>query len=240
MAKVLVLFYSAFGYVAIVARAIAEGARSAGAVADIRRVPEIVPVATPRGVYFDPVHDFPIAVVEDLEHYDAIIVGSPTRFGRLSSQMAGFLDQAGELASRGILNGKIGGAFASPTGRSGGQDAAALSIINNLLHFGMVVVGPPYTPIALTDETGERHPSALDLEGARHQGKLIAEVAEKIWGRGRSDAAAVVPSTASTPAVHDAEILATARPGAPSALPLPTAAAAPSRGSPDELSPLTG
>jgi NAD(P)H dehydrogenase (quinone) len=94
------------------------------------------------------------------------------------------------LASRGILNGKIGGAFASPTSPNGGQETASMSIIANLLHFGMIVVGPPYSPTGFIDKTGQRHPSAIDLEGARQQGRLIAQAAEKLSGRGDSGGAA--------------------------------------------------
>ncbi len=195
VSKVLVLYYSAFGYVAIVAHAIADGARSTGAVVDIKRVPDTASTATPQGVHFNPVHDDPIAAIDDLTNYDAIIVGSPTRFGRLSSPVAGFLEQAGELASRGVLNGKIGGAFTSPTSRGGGQETTSMSIITNLLHFGMIVVGPPYIPTGLADETGQRHPSAFDLEAARQQGRQIAQAAEKLSeGRGESGGAAT-PST---------------------------------------------
>jgi NAD(P)H dehydrogenase (quinone) len=189
VSKVLVLYYSEFGYVAVVAHAIADGARSTGAVVDIKRVPEVAPTATPHGANFNPVHDDPVAVIEDLANYHAIIVGSPTRFGRLSSPVARFLEQASELASGGILNGKVGGAFVSPTSRTGGQEAAWMSIINNLLQFGMIVAGPPYNPTTFADETGERHPSALDLEGARQQGELIAQTAERLSGRGESAAA---------------------------------------------------
>jgi NAD(P)H dehydrogenase (quinone) len=198
MSKVLVLYYSAFGYVAVVANAIAEGARSTGAVADIKRVPETAPAATAQGVHFNSVQDVPLAVIEDLANYDAIIVGSPTRFGRLSSPIAGFLEQAGELLSRGILNGKVGGAFTSPTSPNGGQEAASMSIITNLLHFGMIVVGPPYSATTIADATGQRHPSALDLEVARQQGRLIAQTAEKLWGRGDSSAANLKPSAVRT------------------------------------------
>jgi NAD(P)H dehydrogenase (quinone) len=196
VSKVLVLYYSAFGYVAIVAHAIADGARSAGAVADIKRVPEIPPTGTSPAAYFTPVHDDPVAVIEDLKDYDAIIVGSPTRFGRLSSPVAAFLEQASELASRGILNGKVGGAFASPTNRNGGQEATSMSIIANLLHFGMIVAGPPYCASTLADETGQRHPSTLDLEAARQQGRLIAQTADKLSGRGEPGAADLKPSAA--------------------------------------------
>jgi NAD(P)H dehydrogenase (quinone) len=189
MSKVLVLYYSEFGYVTVVAHAIAEGAGSAGALVDIKRVPETEPKAY-QSAHFNPVHDDPVAAIDDLAHYDAIIVGSPTRFGRLSAPVAGFLEQASELAGRGILNGKVGGAFVSPTSRNGGQEAAWMSIINNLLQFGMIVAGPPYHPTTLTDEAGERHPSATDLEGARQQGRLIAQTAQRLsGGRGESGAA---------------------------------------------------
>jgi len=200
MPKVLVLYYSAFGYVAIVANAIAEGAREAGALADIKRVPESAPDATAKGAHFSSVQDVPLAAIEDLANYDAIIVGSPTRFGRLASPVAGFLERAGELASRGMLKGKVGGAFASPTSQNGGQEAASMSIIINLLHFGMIVVGPPYCATTMADATGQRHPSALDLEGARQQGRLIAQTAEKLSGRGteKSPGAAVLKPKART------------------------------------------
>jgi NAD(P)H dehydrogenase (quinone) len=196
MSRVLVVYYSKFGYVTVVAHAIADGARSTGAVVDIKRVPEIAPDEAARGAHFNPVHDDPVAVIENLFEYDAIIVGSPTRFGRLSSQVAAFLEQGAELASQGGLKGKVGGAFVSPTSRNGGQEAAWMSIINNLLQFGMIVAGPPYNPTTLTDVTGERHPSALDLEGAWLQGKLIAQTAERLSGRIASDPSPLDPTTA--------------------------------------------
>lgn len=196
MSKVLVVYYSEFGYVAIVAHAIAEGARSAGAVVDIRRVPETVAASASHGAYFNPVHDDPFAAIEDLPNYDAIIVGSPTRFGRLSSPVAGFLEQVSELASLDILRGKIGGAFASPTSASGGHESTSMSIITNLLHFGMIVVGPPYCATAFSDEAGQRHPNALDLERAHEQGRLIAQTAEKISDRGASGLADLEPRAA--------------------------------------------
>jgi NAD(P)H dehydrogenase (quinone) len=197
VAKVLIIYYSAFGYVAIVAHAIADGARSAGATVDVKRVPEIAPSAIPPGAHFNPVHDDPIAVIDDLPKYDALIVGSPTRFGRLSSPVAAFLDQASELASKGILNGKVGGAFVSPTSRSGGQEATSMSIITNLLHLGMIAVGPPFSATALTDSTGQRHPSTFDLEGARQQGRLIAQTAQMLSSSEESGAADLELSAAS-------------------------------------------
>jgi NAD(P)H dehydrogenase (quinone) len=190
MSKVLVLYYSAFGYVAVVARSIADGARSAGASVDIKRVADkAARTATDRGTLFNAGKDVPVAVVEDLANYDAIIVGSPTRFGRLSSPIAAFLEQAGELANRGVLHGKVGGAFASPTSQNGGQEAASLSIITNLLYFGMVVVGPPYSATTVADSTGQRHPSPLDLEGARRLGRQIALTADKLSDRDEPGAA---------------------------------------------------
>ena len=198
MSKVLVLYYSALGYVAIVANAIAEGARSAGAVTDIKRVPDTAPAATARGAIFNSMQDVPIAAIDDLADYDAIIVGSPTRFGRLSSPVAAFLEQASALSGRGILNGKVGGAFTSPTSPNGGQEAASMSILTNLLYFGMIVVGPPYSATTIADETGQRHPSALDLENARQQGRLIAQTADKLSDRAGSRAAAALKPRAAT------------------------------------------
>ncbi|MGE8591884.1 MAG: NAD(P)H:quinone oxidoreductase, partial [Alcaligenes sp.] len=145
MAKVLVLYYSAYGHVEKMAQAVAEGARSAGATVDIKRVPELVPEAVAKAAHFKLDQEAPVATVADLEHYDAIIVGTGTRFGRISSQMASFLDQAGGLWARGALNGKVGGAFTSTATQHGGQELTLLSIIHNLLHFGMIVVGLPYS-----------------------------------------------------------------------------------------------
>ncbi len=196
MSKVLVLYYSAFGYVAVVANAIADGARSAGAEVDIKRVPGSESAGIAQGAYFNPVQEIPVASIEDLANYEAIIVGSPTRFGRLSAPVAGFLERAGELASRGILNGKVGGAFASPTSPNGGQEGASMSIIANLLHFGMIVAGPPYSATTIADATGQRHPSAFDLEGARQLGRLIALTAEKVSRKVESGAADSLPSGA--------------------------------------------
>jgi NAD(P)H dehydrogenase (quinone) len=198
MSKVLVLYYSALGYVAIVANAIAEGARSAGAVADIKRVPDTAPAAIARGAIFNSMQDVPIAAIDDLADYDAIIVGSPNRFGRLSSPVAVFLEQVGALSGRGILTGKVGGAFTSPTSPNGGQEAASMSILTNLLYLGMIVVGPPYSATTIADETGQRHPSTLDLENARQQGRLIAQTADKLSDRAGSRAAAALKPRAAT------------------------------------------
>src|SRR6202051_2713660 len=198
MAKVLVLYYSAYGHIEAMANAVAEGAREAGAQVDIKRVPELVPEEIARKSYYKLDQAAPIAKVEDLANYDAIIVGAGTRFGRLSSQMANFLDQAGGLWMRGALHGKVGGAFASTATQHGGQEMTLFSIITNLLHYGMTIVGLPYShqgqmtldeivggsPYGATTvagSAGQRQPSALDLAGARHQGELTAETAKKLF-----------------------------------------------------------
>src|ERR1700749_367008 len=192
MAKVLVLYYSAYGHIETMANAVAEGAREAGAEVDIKRVPELVPEEIARKSYYKLDQAAPIAKVEALAAYDAIVIGAGTRFGRLSSQMANFLDQAGGLWARGALHGKVGGAFTSTGTQHGGQETTLFSIITNLLHFGMIIVGLPYShqgqmtldeivggspygATTIAGTTGQRQPSALDLAGAQHQGKLIAE-----------------------------------------------------------------
>jgi len=199
MAKVLVLYYSTYGHIEKMAEAIAEGARGAGAHVDIKRVPETVPEEVARAHHFKLDQAAPVAKIDDLANYDAIVVGTGTRFGRMSSQMAAFLDQAGGLWAKGALNGKVGAAFASTGTQHGGQEMTLFSIITNLLHFGMVIVGLPYshggqmtldeivggapygaTTIAGSD--GSRQPSEIDLAGARHQGDLVARTAQKIFG----------------------------------------------------------
>ncbi|MGE4221379.1 MAG: NAD(P)H:quinone oxidoreductase, partial [Alphaproteobacteria bacterium] len=145
MPKVLVLYYSTYGHIERMAEAVAEGARSAGAAVDVKRVPETVPEEIARNAHFKLDQTAPVATVADLEHYDAIVVGTGTRFGRMSSQMAAFLDQAGGLWAKGALNGKVGAAFTSTATQHGGQETTLFSIITNLLHFGMIVVGLPYS-----------------------------------------------------------------------------------------------
>jgi NAD(P)H dehydrogenase (quinone) len=198
MAKVLVLYYSTYGHVETMANAIAEGARAAGASVDIKRVPETTPPEVAKAAHFKLDQTAPVASIEDLANYDAIVVGSPTRFGRIASQMASFLDQAGGLWMRGALHGKVGGAFTSTATQHGGQEVTLFSIITNLLHYGMVIVGLPYShqgqmtldeivggsPYGATTVAGgqgQRQPSKIELEGARHQGQLIAETAKKLF-----------------------------------------------------------
>jgi NAD(P)H dehydrogenase (quinone) len=197
MTKVLVLYYSTYGHIETMAEAVAAGAREAGAQVDIKRVPETVPEAVTKAAHFKLDQKAPIAKVEDLADYDAVIVGTGTRFGRMSSQMASFLDQAGGLWAKGALNGKVGGAFTSTATQHGGQETTLFSIITNLLHFGMVVVGldyghagqmtldeitggSPYGATTIAGGTGQRQPSENELVGARYQGRRIAETAKKL------------------------------------------------------------
>ncbi len=199
MAKVLVLYYSTYGHIETMAEAVAEGARKAGAQVDVKRVAETVPEEIARKAHFKLDQKAPVAKVEELEHYDAIIVGTGTRFGRISSQMAAFLDQAGGLWARCALNGKIGAAFTSSATQHGGQETTLFSIITNLLHFGMMIVGLPYShqgqmrndeivggapygATTIANGDGSRQPSATELEGARHQGELVARAAIQMFG----------------------------------------------------------
>jgi len=197
MTKVLVLYYSAYGHIETMAKAVADGAREAGAEVDIKRVPETAPEAAAKAAHFKLDQEAPIATVDELANYDAIIIGTGTRFGRVSSQMASFLDQAGGLWARGALHGKVGGAFTSSGTQHGGQETTLFSLITNLLHFGMVVVGmnygfagqmtldevsggSPYGATTITGSQGQRQPSANELAGARYQGRTIAETAKKL------------------------------------------------------------
>ena len=199
MSRILVLYYSAYGHIERMAEAIAEGARETGATVDIRRVPELVPDEVARSSGYKLDQAAPIARVEDLENYDGIIVGVGTRYGRMASQMANFLDQTGGLWARGALVGKVGSAFASTATQHGGQETTLMAIHTNLLHFGMVLVGLPYSwggqmilhevtggsPYGITTIAGgdgSRRPSDNELDGARTQGRLVAEVANKLFG----------------------------------------------------------
>ena len=199
MSKVLVLYYSSYGHIEAMAQAVAEGARAAGATVDVKRVPELVPQEIAEKSHFKLNQDAPVATVAELENYDAIIIGTPTRFGRLASQMANFLDQAGGLWARGALNGKVGAVFTSTATQHGGQEMTLFSVIPTLMHFGMVVVGLPYSfqgqtrmdevvggspygATTLAGGDGSRQPSETELDGARHQGRHVAEIANKLFG----------------------------------------------------------
>ena len=197
MTKVLVLYYSSYGHIEQMADAVAEGAREGGAEVDIRRVAETAPAAIVEAAHFktDTKHP-PIESSEALVDYDAIIVGAPTRYGRMPSQMASFWDTTGGLWFQGKLIGKVGGAFTSTASQHGGQETTLFSIITNLLHHGMTIVGLDYgfqgqqgvdevkggTPYGASTIAGDgsRQPSEVELAGARYQGKRIAEVAAKL------------------------------------------------------------
>lgn len=200
MAKVLVLYYSSYGHVETMARALAEGAAAVeGTTVTVKRVPELVPeeVAAKAGMKLD--QDAPIAQPSELEQYDAIVIGTPTRFGNMASQMRNFLDQTGGLWARGALVGKVGSAFVSTATQHGGQETTLTSIHTTLLHHGMVIVGLPYSAAGLTrmDEItggtpygattlasgdGSRQPSENELELARFQGRHVAGITRKLFG----------------------------------------------------------
>ena len=197
MTKVLVLYYSSFGHIEKMAYAVAEGAREAGASVEVKRVPENVPEAIAKASYFKLDQPAPIATPGELANYDAVVVGAPTRFGRMPSAMGSFWEQAGALWMSGAMIGKVGGAFTPSATQHGGNETTLFSIIANLLHFGFVIVGLPYShggqmsldevvggapygATTIAGGKGERQPSQIELEGAKHQGGLIAKTAAKL------------------------------------------------------------
>ena len=199
MARVLVLYYSSYGHIEEMAKAVAKGAIRGGAQVDIRRVPETAPEDAVRSGHFKVDQDAPVATVAELESYDAIVVGAGTRYGRMPSQMAAFLDGTGGLWQRGVLEGKVGAAFTSTATQHGGQETTLMSIITNLLHFGMVIVGlphsfkemmsldevlggSPYGATTIASGDGSRQPSGIELAGARYQGECVARHAIKLFG----------------------------------------------------------
>lgn len=200
MPKVLVLYYSSYGHIEQMADAVAEGARGAGAEVDVRRVAETAPEAVVKAAHFKTDTAHPVLTdPNELANYDAIIVGTPTRFGRMSSQMASFWDTAGGVWASGKLIGKVGSSFTSTAGQHGGQETTHFSVITNLLHFGLVIVGldygypglggvtevhggSPYGASTIADNDGSRQPSQNELDGARYQGRRVAEVAAKLFG----------------------------------------------------------
>jgi NAD(P)H dehydrogenase (quinone) len=198
MARILVLYYSSYGHIAQMADAVAEGVRGAGHEAEVLRVPETAPpeVAVSAGFRVAD-HHSQIGGIEALAQYDGIVVGAPTRFGRMPSQMAAFLDQAGGLWFTDALVGKVGAAFTSTAAQHGGQETTLFSIITNLLHFGMTVVGldygfkgqngidvvrggAPYGATTIANNDGSRLPSDVELDGARYLGRRVAETAAKL------------------------------------------------------------
>jgi NAD(P)H dehydrogenase (quinone) len=207
MPKILVLYHSTYGHVEAMAEAVAEGARSVeGAVVDIRRVPELVPEELARASGYKLDQAAPIATVEELENYDAVIVGAGTRYGTASSQMRNFLDQTGAIWMKGALVGKVGSAFTSTATQHGGQESTILTFIPTLMHFGLVVVGLPYSfqgqmglneilggspygAATISGADGSRKPLAVELDAARFQGHHVAMVAAKLAGHVNAAAA---------------------------------------------------
>ncbi len=199
MTKVLVLYYSSYGHIEKMSEAVAEGVREAGAEATIKRVPELVPEEVAQKMHFKLDQTAPIATVNELADYDAIIIGVPTRFGNMPAQMKNFLDQTGGLWLSGKLIGKVGSVFTSTATQHGGQESTILSTHTVLLHQGMVIVGLPYSfqgqmgvkeitggspygASTIADGDGSRQPSENELAAARFQGRHVAQIAAQLKG----------------------------------------------------------
>ena len=197
MTKILVLYYSSYGHIETMASAVAQGARETGADVVIKRVPELVPDEIAQKSHFKLDQSAPIASVEELPDYDAIIIVVPTRFGNMPAQMKNFLDQTGGLWFQGKLIGKVGSVFTSSATQHGGQESTILSTHTVLLHHGMVIVGLPYSfqgqmdnstitggspygATTIANGDGSRQPSENELAGARFQGKHVATIAAKL------------------------------------------------------------
>ncbi|MFB2551586.1 NAD(P)H:quinone oxidoreductase type IV [Ensifer soli] len=199
MAKVLVLYYSAYGHIETMAKAVAEGVTSAGGDVTIKRVPELVSEEVAKASYYKLDQEAPIASPSELDQYDAIIFGAGTRYGTVASQMRNFIDQTGGLWAKGALVGKVGSVFTSSATQHGGQETTILGFIPTLLHHGMVVVGLPYAfqgqmgleevkggspygASTITGGDGSRQPSEIELEAARYQGAHVTKIAAKLFG----------------------------------------------------------
>ncbi len=197
VAKVLVLYYSSYGHVETLARAVAEGAATAGAEVVVKRVPELVPDDVAAGAGMKLNQAAPIAQPGELGDYDAIIVGTPTRFGNMAAQMRNFWDQTGPLWAKGALVGKVGSVFTSTASQHGGQEVTIIATQVTLMHHGMIIVGLPYswagnsqmaeisggTPYGISTITGgdgSRQPSNNELEGARFQGRHVADITTRL------------------------------------------------------------
>ena len=197
MARVLVLYHSTYGHIEKMAYAVAEGAREGGAEVDVKRVPELVPEEVARSAGYKLDQPAPLATVDELAGYDAVIVGAGTRYGRMPSQMSNFWDQTGGLWVKGALVGKVGAAFSSTATQHGGQETTLMAIITNLLHHGLVITGLPYAfqgqmrmdeitggspygPTTVTGGDGSRQPSENELDGARYLGRHVAQLAAKL------------------------------------------------------------
>jgi NAD(P)H dehydrogenase (quinone) len=199
MAKVLVLYYSSWGHMEQMAKAAAEGVRDARADVTIKRVPELVPEAVAKAAHYKLDQEAEIADPAELENYDAIIIATATRFGTMASQMKNFLDQTGPLWARGALLNKVGSVMVSTATQHGGAELALINAQIHLQHHGMIIVplsyayqgqmgndvvrgGAPYGMTTTSDGDGSRQPSAQELEGARFQGKRVAEIAIRLRG----------------------------------------------------------
>jgi NAD(P)H dehydrogenase (quinone) len=197
MAKVLVLYYSAWGHIEKMAYAAADGARETGAEVVVKRVPELVPLEVAQKAHYKLDQEAPIATPEELAEYDAIIFGTGTRYGNMTAQMKNFVDQTGGLWARGALVGKVGSVFTPSAQQHGGQESTILTFIPVLMHLGMVVVGLPYSftgqmghdevkggspygASTIAGGDGSRQPSQAELDGARFQGRHVAEIAAKL------------------------------------------------------------
>lgn len=203
MTKVLVLYYSSYGHIETLAHAVADGVRQAGALAQVKRVPELVPEHVARKAGYRTLQPADVASVAELLEYDAIVIGTPTRFGNMAAQMKNFLDQCGGLWADDRLVGKVGSVFTSTGSQHGGQESTILATHTVLLHLGMVIVGLPYSfkgqlrmdavtggspygasTLADDGSGGDRQPSENELEGARYQGRHVARVAAALAGAG--------------------------------------------------------
>jgi len=200
MTKVLVLYYSSYGHIERMAAEVAAGVRDAGAEAVVKRVPETVPADVAKKSGFKLDQEAPVATVEELADYDAVIFGTPTRFGNMAGQMKNFLDQAGGLWMRGALVGKVAGVFTSSATQHGGQESTILTFHPVLMHLGFVIVGLPYAfqgqmgvaevmgnspygASTIAGGDGSRQPSKVELDGVRFQGKHMAQIATKLAAR---------------------------------------------------------
>ena len=199
MARILVLYYSSYGHTAQMAEAVADGVRQAGHDCDIRRVPETAPPEVAKAAGFSANENHKeIEGPDALTAYDGIVVGTPTRYGRMSSQMCAFWDTTGGLWMRGALVGKVGAAFTSTAAQHGGQETTLFSILTNLLHMGCTIVGldygfteqngvdvvrggAPYGATTIANNDGSRQPTKIELDGARYLGRKVAETAAKLF-----------------------------------------------------------
>jgi NAD(P)H dehydrogenase (quinone) len=208
MTNVLVLYYSSYGHIATMADAVARGVRDAGATAVVKRVPELVPKDTAQKAGYKLDERAEVATVAELPGYDAIVFGTPTRFGNMASQMKNFLDQCGGLWFEDKLVGKVGSVFTSTGSQHGGQESTILSVHTVLLHLGMIVVGLPYTfkgqlrmdevtggspygaaTLADNGSGGDRQPSTNELEAAWFQGHHVAQIAHALAAAREKEAA---------------------------------------------------